>query len=193
VILSSSFRSGIEKNGYYHPFFLRGMPTLVSNIARVGVKGTGSRSPSALPSAPNFYALEYLGETATESASGRTLSPTRNELPIANVMVPQPQTVQPAPGAIDILARFDQERASTLVDSTARLSGAMELGPTLSRLGLVHETNVEAALAMLRQQRICEQERILARFLRDASQLDLAVMAVLLRNRHPNANSNRMP
>jgi hypothetical protein len=71
----------------------------------------------------------------------------------------------------------------------------MELGPSaVSRSGLVQGTNMETALTMLRQQRIHEQERIMARFLRDANQLDLAVMSILLRNRHQNAeDTNSLP
>jgi hypothetical protein len=160
----------------------------------MGVKGTGSRCSSIPPLVPNFYNQTYVEDMTSGSMRSRP-TPTRNESPIANaliatVMVPQNQTAPPALRAIDILARVNQERDLTLVDSTARRSQAIELGPSLSRSGLLHSTNMEAALALLRHQRICEQERITARFLRDANPLDLAVMSVLLRNR---ADSNRIP
>merc|ERR1719232_1163176 len=51
---------GKDKGGYYHEFFLRGMPFLVHRIERITVKGTFVRGASSPDTEPDFYSMPWV-------------------------------------------------------------------------------------------------------------------------------------
>ena len=53
---------GPDKNGYYHPRFLRGKPELTECMMRMKVKGTGVRRPTKADEEPNFYKMPPIEE-----------------------------------------------------------------------------------------------------------------------------------
>jgi len=52
---------GRDNGGYYHEYFLRGMPFLTKSIARTRVKGTRFKGASNPEAEPNFYAMRPVG------------------------------------------------------------------------------------------------------------------------------------
>lgn len=55
--LRLSRKDSPDYKGYYHEFFLRGMPHLCRHIQRMRVKGYGIRSVSSPETEPDFYAM----------------------------------------------------------------------------------------------------------------------------------------
>lgn len=64
---------GIDKNAYYHEFFLRGKPLLANQIKRVPLKGTRPYRADCARMTPDLYALPSL-EGGTRNLSCRTES-----------------------------------------------------------------------------------------------------------------------
>ena len=54
---------GLDKSGYYHQYFLRGRPDLLSKMVRVKVKGTKVRAKSNPREEPNLYSYSYMDVT----------------------------------------------------------------------------------------------------------------------------------
>lgn len=68
---------GPDRNGYYHPSFLRGYPELSDTMVRMKVKGTGVRRPTCPDEEPDFYKypdLQAAGNNinSTSKASSKT-------------------------------------------------------------------------------------------------------------------------
>jgi hypothetical protein len=49
--------SGPDKNGYHHPYFLRGREDLTHRILRLPRNGNGTRGPDTEVPEPNFYRM----------------------------------------------------------------------------------------------------------------------------------------
>jgi hypothetical protein len=52
--------SGEDKGGYYHEFFLRGMPFLLPRLCQIKIKGTKVRSASDPEKEPNFWRMPWV-------------------------------------------------------------------------------------------------------------------------------------
>ena len=51
---------GPDNGAYYHPLFLRGKQSLVTNIVRIKIKGCGHKTMKLYDSEPDFYAMPSL-------------------------------------------------------------------------------------------------------------------------------------
>ena len=58
---------GEDRGGYYHEYFLRGRPDLLTNLKRLRVKGSGVRKIPLLETEPNFYEMPYSYDTKIPS------------------------------------------------------------------------------------------------------------------------------
>lgn len=58
--------NGPDKGGYYHEYFLRGMPWLIQRMNRVKVKGTLVRARSNPEQEPQFWKMPFVKSTAQE-------------------------------------------------------------------------------------------------------------------------------
>lgn len=59
--------NGLDRGGYYHEYFLRGRPDLLTKIKRQGVKGTGTRQIPVHETEPNFYLLPHCSEVSKDT------------------------------------------------------------------------------------------------------------------------------
>jgi HSF-type DNA-binding len=80
---------GPDRGGYYHEYFLRGKPFLLSKIKRMKLKGTGVRARSNPDEEPNFWSMTWVGTDGAHNnkvavtATGKTRSLSQFILPIA--------------------------------------------------------------------------------------------------------------
>lgn len=65
---------GSDGGAYYHELFLRGRPSLCSQMTRQKVKGTGHKQPTDVSSEPNFYAMPSVLPLSATTTSRPTQS-----------------------------------------------------------------------------------------------------------------------
>jgi HSF-type DNA-binding len=58
---------GPDKGSYYHEYFLRGRPSLIHQMVRVKVKGTGVKAASSPEQEPNLYSFPFMAPGASKS------------------------------------------------------------------------------------------------------------------------------
>lgn len=63
--------NGLDRGGYYHEYFLRGRPDLLTKIRRQGVKGTGKRLIAVRETEPNFYSMPHCSSPVTNNSEPR--------------------------------------------------------------------------------------------------------------------------
>ena len=83
--------SGPDKHGYYHPNFLRGMPSLVELVHRVRIKGQGPRKPAETP--PAFYQMPWMPSFYSPASTAHAYHLHQNSGRVASSMVPGPGPV----------------------------------------------------------------------------------------------------
>jgi hypothetical protein len=88
--------SGPDKNGYHHPFFLRGREDLTQRILRLLRDGNGARRPDTEVPEPNFYRMAPItNETEVLlPSSSNTNNDDRNNVvtrPAASTVTQQPR------------------------------------------------------------------------------------------------------
>jgi hypothetical protein len=66
-------KSGRDKGGYYHEFFLRSKPFLAHRISRTKLKNEGARKSTSPETEPNFYILPYLPVEVPRAKSNQSL------------------------------------------------------------------------------------------------------------------------
>ena len=65
---------GADRNGYYHECFLRGKPSLLNQIFRMKVKGTGVRARSNPESEPDLWNMPWVAGDVSSSAPVQSIS-----------------------------------------------------------------------------------------------------------------------
>jgi hypothetical protein len=63
----SRITQGEDKGAYYHEYFLRGRPDLLSHMVRITIKGTGCKLPSSPETEPNFYTMPFCYDDHTQN------------------------------------------------------------------------------------------------------------------------------
>jgi hypothetical protein len=73
----------LDKNGYYHEYFLRSRPKLAQKITRTKVKGKGARKASSPETEPRFYELPCMEETKPPATSGAASDTSSSAPPVS--------------------------------------------------------------------------------------------------------------
>jgi hypothetical protein len=84
--------SGPDRSAYYHQYFLRGKPFLLSRMTRIKIKGTGIRARSNPKDEPDFWSMKPVGENLIDSKKGVQQFGTALPWPLPSMASASPST-----------------------------------------------------------------------------------------------------